>query len=277
MNKTKLCPDLVRGAHLGDTLAPMAVGVALTFLTWRYVLSLNFLPGLLMGFVLWRILVKAGTVQAGETGKNLTLHEYWGAVKTMARSKSVLLICSLAGMRTMTQIGLFTFLPIYLSYELKYPPALVGTYMTVAHAAGIFPSLISGPISDRKGRRPVLTAGLLTTSLLLVALVIFRLQFLFAGVLAFLGFFMFSLGPVMLAWMMDLAPKNISGTNVSALFGVQSLFGGFSPALCGFIADRFGILSSFYFLAFTIFAANFLVYLIPERPSVKQEVLVPQP
>ena len=149
--------------------------------------------------------------------------------------------------------------------------------MTVAHAAGIFPSLISGPISDRKGRRPVLTAGLLTTSLLLVALVIFRLQFLFAGVLAFLGFFMFSLGPVMLAWMMDLAPKNISGTNVSALFGVQSLFGGFSPALCGFIADRFGILSSFYFLAFTIFAANFLVYLIPERPSVKQEVLVPQP
>jgi hypothetical protein len=55
-----------------------------------------------------------------------------------------------------------------------------------------------------------LTAGLLTTSLLLVALVILRLNFLFIGVLAFLGFFLFSLHPVMLAWMMDLAPKNVA-------------------------------------------------------------------
>ena len=185
----------------------------------------------------------------------------------MARNKSVLLLCSLAGMRSMTSIGLFTFLPLYLAHELKYPPALVGTYMTVVQGAGIFASPISGTISDRKGRRPVLTAGLLTTSFLLVALVFLRLQFFFIGVLAFLGFFLFSLQPVILAWMMDVAPEDVSGTTVSALFGVQSLFAGFSPAVCGFIADRFGILYSFYFLASTIFAANFMVYLIPTGTS----------
>ena len=174
----------------------------------------------------------------------------------------------------MTQAGLFTFLPIYLANGLKYPPALVGTYMTVVQASGIFSSLISGSISDRKGRRPVLTAGLLTTSLLLVALVILRLNFLFVGVLAFLGFFLFSMGPVMVAWMMDLAPKDISGTTVSTLFGVQSLFAGFAPVICGFIADRFGILFSFYFLAFTIFAANFLVYLIPDKSPKEKMVSV---
>jgi len=52
----------------------------------------------------------------------------------------------------------------------------------------------------------------------------------------------------------------------------QSLFGGFSPALCGFIADRFGILSSFYFLAFTIFAANLLVHLIPTGAPKREAV-----
>jgi len=57
---------------------------------------------------------------------------------------------------------------------------------------------------------------------------------------------------VILAWMMDLAPPNIGGTTISALFGVQSLFASLAPPVCGFIADRFGILSSFYFLAFTI-------------------------
>ncbi len=259
------------GSNLGDTLAPMAVGVALTFLTWRYVLILNLLPGVLMGFVLWRLLVKAGTAQDEAKGKGLSLKKYWGAVKTMAQNRSIILLCCLSGMRTMTQSGLFTFLPIYLAHELKYSPVLVGTYITVVQAAGIFGSPISGAISDKKGRRPVLTAGLLTTTFLLVALVILRLNFLFIGVLAFLGFFLFSLRPVMFAWTMDLAPKGVSGTTVSTLFGIQSLFSGIAPAVCGFIADRFGILYSFYFLAATIFAANFLVYLIPEKP--KEEVV----
>jgi MFS family permease len=174
----------------------------------------------------------------------------------------------------MTSVGLFTFLPIYLAHELNYPPALVGTYMTVVQGAGIFASPLSGTISDRTGRRPVLTAGLLTTSFLLVALVFLRLQFFFVGVLAVLGFFLLSLQPVILAWMMDVAPKNVSGMTVSALFGIQSLFAGFSPAVCGFIADRFGILCSFYFLAFTIFAANLLVYLIPT--SVPRREVVSQ-
>ncbi len=176
----------------------------------------------------------------------------------------------------MTQSGLFTFLPIYLAHELKYSPALVGTYITVMRAAGIFALPISGVLSDKKGRRPILTAGLLTSSFLLIALIILRLNFLFIGGLAFLGFFLFSLSPVMLAWMMDLAPKNVGGTTVSALFGIQSLFSAFSPPICGFIADRFGIIYTFYFLASTIFAANFLVYLIPDKPPKEEVVLAPQ-
>ena len=251
------------GGNLGNTLAPLVIGVALTFMMWRQILILNLIPGVVMGFVLWRLLAKAGRIQAEGKGKEPSLKEYWAAVKTMGRNKSVLLLSLLAGMRSMTQNGLFTFVPIYLAHELKYSPALVGIYITVFRAAGILATPISGVISDRKGRRPVLTAGLLTTSLLLAAMAILKLKFFFIGALAILGFFLFSLSPVMLAWMMDLAPKNVGGTTVSATFGIQSLFAGFAPPICGFIADRFGILYSFYFLAATILAANFLVYLIP--------------
>lgn len=258
------------GGNLGNTLAPMAIGVALTFLTWRKVLILNFLPGVMMGLLLWVLLAKAKTVRTEAKGRTLSLKEYWVAVKTMVQNRNILLLCTLAGMRSMTSQGLFTFLPIYLVYELKYSPALVGTYLTIIRASGIFATPISGTISDKKGRRPILTAGLLITSLLLIALGFLRLNYLFIAVLGVLGFFLFSLQPVILAWMMDLAPQNIGGTTVSALFGIQSLFASFAPPICGFIADRFGILSSFYFLAFTIFAANFLVYLIPEKPPQKE-------
>jgi len=44
----------------------------LSFLIWRRVLILNLLPGVLMGFVVWRLLAKAGTVRVEANGKELT-------------------------------------------------------------------------------------------------------------------------------------------------------------------------------------------------------------
>jgi MFS family permease len=254
------------GGQLGNTLSPLILGVALTFLTWRNVLILNVIPGILMGIVLWVVLAKTGMVRDDAKKKGLALKDYWLAVKTMAGEKSILLLCTLSGMRSMTSAGLFTFLPLYLANELKYSPAMVGVYLSVIRLAGIFATPISGAFSDKRGRRPILSGGLLISSLLLISLGFFRLTFLFVGVLGCLGFFLFSLQPVMQAWMMDLAPKNVGGTTVSAMFGMQSLFSSIAPPICGFIADRFGILYSFYFLAATILAANFLVYLIPEKP-----------
>ncbi len=255
------------GGNVGSTCAPMAMGLALTVMVWRRVLLANFLVGMPMGFVLWRLLATVEMARQEGDRTALSLHEYGRAVRTMARNKGILLLCSLGGLRAMTSIGLFTFLPIYLAHELQYSPALVGAYMTVVQGAGILASPVSGVLSDRRGRRPVLTTGLVVTSLLLITLAALKLRLLFVGVLAVLGFFLFSLQPVILAWMMDIAPANLAGTTVSALFGMQSLFAGFSPAICGLIADRFGILYAFYFLASTIFAANCLVYLIPEKAA----------
>ncbi len=255
----------IMGGNLGNSLAPLAIGLALTFFTWRKVLILNYLPGALMGLILWVLLAKADSVMAESRGKIISLKDYWVAVKTMFQNRNILLLCAMAGVRSMTSQGLLTFLPIYLVYDLKYSPALVGIYLTVMRVAGICASPFTGTISDKKGRRPILTGGLLISSFLLIALVTFRWNYLFIAALAILGFFMFSLQPVILAWMMDLAPQNIGGTTISSLFGIQSLFASFAPPVCGFLADRFGILYSFYFLAFTIFIANFLVYLIPEK------------
>ncbi len=263
----------ILGGNLGTTLSPLALGFALTFLTWRHVLILNFLPGLIMTVVLWRLLARTGTVMAETKGKQLSVREYGAAVKTMFRNRHIFLLCILAGMRSMTQSGLFTFLPLYLVHDLKYSPALLGIYLAVIRGTGTLASPIAGKISDTRGRRPVLTMGLTVTSLLLVALVVLKLDFLFIALLAILCFFLFSLSPVMLAWMMDLAPKNVGGTTVSAIFGIQSLFASLAPPVCGLIADRYGLLYTFYFLAATLFAANFLVYLIPEKAS-QEEVLV---
>jgi len=247
----------------------MAMGLALTVLLWRRVVLLNFLGGLLLGGLLWKLFARVEPGRGAGQRTVLSLGEYGRSLRNMARNTSVLMLCALGGLRAMTSIGLFTFLPLYLAHELKYSPALVGACMTLVQGAGIVASPVSGVLSDRRGRRPILTAGLLVTSGLLVALAVLKFRLLFVGTLAVLGFFLFSLQPVVLAWLMDMAPPNMSGTAVSALFGVQSLFAGFSPAICGVIADRFGLLYAFYFLASTVFLANGIVYLIPRSSPAK--------
>lgn len=182
----------------------------------------------------------------------------------MARNSQLVLLVCVAGMRSMTQSGLHTFLPLYLTHEAGLSSAMVGLYLSVAQTAGMISTPLAGGISDRSGRKRVISAGLLSTSLALIALAYFQVNWLFIAVLALLGFFLYAIRPVIWAWVLDIGPKDLGGTTVSVFSGSQSLFSSMSPVLCGFIADRWGILSAFYFLAGTILLANFIVLAVPE-------------
>jgi len=135
---------------------------------------------------------------------------------------------------------------------------------------------IAGSISDRRGRKRVLTAGLFSTSIVLCVLAYFRMTWLFITALAFLGFFLYAVRPVIWAWVLDLGPKELGGSMVSFFSGSQSLLSSLSPGICGFIADRWGILSAFYFLAGTVFVANLAVLAIREEKR-EEPAIVEQP
>ena len=71
----------------------------------------------------------------------------------------------------------------------------------------------------------------------------------------------------MQAWLMDCAPKNMGGTSIGVLFGMQAVGASIGPGLGGMLADRYGIGSVFYFLAVTIVIANVFIYFIPATPA----------
>jgi FSR family fosmidomycin resistance protein-like MFS transporter len=81
---------------------------------------------------------------------------------------------------------------------------------------------------------------------------------------------------VIWAWVLDLSPKELGGSAVSFFSSSQSLLSSLSPVICGFIADRWGILSAFYFLAGTVFIANLIVLSIREVKRV-EPALVEEP
>jgi MFS transporter, FSR family, fosmidomycin resistance protein len=263
------------GPNIGESLAPLLVGVLLLSLSWRSVLFVNLIPGIVIALILWKFLF--GKLESrAESKKGLGAKEYLAGMKKMAQSPSVLLLVFVAGMRSMTQQGLHTFLPIYLTHDLGLSSAVAGLYLSLTQTAGMIGTPIAGTLSDRSGRKRILTAGLFSTSVVLFVLAYFRLTWLFITALAFLGFFLYAVRPVIWAWVLDLSPKELGGSAVSFFSSSQSLLSSLSPVICGFIADRWGILAAFYFLAGTVLLANLVVLGIPEQ-KCEPAVIVEEP
>jgi MFS family permease len=263
------------GPNIGESLAPLLVGVLLLYLSWRNVLFLNLIPGIVIAFILWKYLFGKLDSRA-QSKKGLSTREYLSGMRKLAQNPSILALVLVAGMRSMTQQGLHTFLPIYLANDLGLSSAIVGVYLSVTQTAGMIGTPIAGSISDQNGRKRVLTAGLFSTSVVLVILAYFQLTWLFITGLACLGFFLYAVRPVIWAWVLDLSPKELGGSTVSFFSGSQSLLSSLSPVICGFIADRWGILAAFYFLAGTVFVANLIVLSIREQKR-EEPVMVEEP
>jgi FSR family fosmidomycin resistance protein-like MFS transporter len=249
------------GASFGDTVGPLVAGLALTFMTWREITLLNVVPGLVMALVFW-LAMRNVSLKSVNVAERRSVRDYLDGARALFVDPNMLKIAFLGGARAMTQAGLSTFLPIYLAGTLGLSAAFVGTYMAVVQGAGIISGPLSGSLSDRIGRRPLIAAGMVSSSVMLIVLMALRIEWLFIFVLALIGFFLYSTSPVLNAWALDIAPPHLGGTSIGILFASQALLGGIAPIVGGMIADAYGIEVAFYFIAITVLVANLAIVTI---------------
>jgi len=61
----------------------------------------------------------------------------------------------------------------------------------------------------------------------------------------------------------------MGGTSIGILFGMQAVGSAIGPFVGGLIADQYGLMATFYFLAGTIVIANLFVFFTPADPKPK--------
>ena len=256
------------GGNAGDALAPLVVGSLLAVLSWRQVVMLNVVPGLVMSLLL---LVFLGTMRVGskkgravEDGHGQSFADYLRGIPALFRNRSLIMLTTSGAFRSMTQNALLTFLPVYLAYEMHYSPFWVGAGMFALQAAGFAASPVAGHLSDTMGRRSVMMTSMLMTAVVLLFMVFAGKSHAFIVFIAVLGFFLYAIRPVMQAWLLETTPKNMGGTSIGILFGAQSLGASVAPLVGGMIADRYGLLATFWFLAGTIVVANLFIFFMPK-------------
>ena len=60
-----------------------------------------------------------------------------------------------------------------------------------------------------------------------------------------------------------ITPPGLGGSAIGILFGAQAAGAAVGPICAGVLADRFGIMAAFYFLAGTIIVANLMIFVTP--------------
>jgi len=204
-------------------------------------------------------------------GKKRGSREFLQGFVSLLKNKALILIASSSAVRSMTQTGLLTFLPVYLAYELGYSPLAVGICLTLLQVTGFVAAPIAGHLSDKLGRKSVITGSMTLTALTIVGMALAGKSIVFIIFIALIGFFLYATRAVIQAWAVESTPKHLAGSGVGLLFGTQAIGSSISPVIFGMIADNYGIHAGFYFLASTVVVSNLLVYLVPASPVAQDK------
>ena len=120
------------------------------------------LPGALIGVVLLlnRSMLNAPVKSAFEESKKAVK-----APLSKYQKRTFFLLISIATMRSMTQLGLATYIPFYYINYLKGEPLYAGKLVSTFLLAGALGTLIGGPLADRWGHKKYLLFSSIVSSL----------------------------------------------------------------------------------------------------------------
>lgn len=258
------------GAQIGNTTAPIGIGLLLggisyfgvewAGLGWRTVALLLVIPAFVTVFVILTRF-KGGSPQDSDS---VSLREYLTASGRLLRNPAVLAQALLHALRGASHNSIQLFLVIYMAEELDYSDFAIGFHVSLLTLAGIGSTPVLGMLSDRFGRRAVSTASM-------AAIALFVLGFLWADDgwmltvdVIFLGVFLFSIMPVIVAAAMDATDVGSEGTSVAALFAGGALIGAIAPVVAGAINTSWNFDGVVIFVA-TLAALGALISFVAPR------------
>ena len=250
------------GGSLGEVLGPVTAAGLLTFLTWRGILEVSFLPAIVCAFLVWKVM---GGLEFQEGGAT-TLRAYLSSLGVMLRKRALALLVLITALRSMGQNSITLFLPVYLREDLDYSAATVGAFLSLAQLVGIGTQPLMGFLSDRVGHKLVLVPAMLCLGALFAALSVVEGDIGLALTILALGAFLYSLHSIFISAAIGVVGEDAQSTVVSVMYGA-SFLGILSPIIAGVLVDETSTRIAFLYGAVMVFIATFIlaVMRLPHR------------
>ena len=289
--------------NIGDTVAPLLVGLLLGVVGWRWIVGggtpILFLLALLIVAFLWRVGVNAPQPAAALGGSGLTLYPssggggaspmplvvaesrlqiQWRSLKEAMAGGGfwaivpIFLVSAVRGMGDRTVLWI---LPLYITRGIEdgglgQSYVFMGIHIALLTAPGIASGPLFGALSDKVGRKSVIVFLMSTAVILPIFIVLGGSSLVMTVAVVLFGLFHYSVNSLTQAAAIDVVEgKQLEGTFIGLMWGGNAAFGVVSVIVGGLIVEAFSWGAAFYF-ASALFFVGFLLSLLMSRAGTPQ-------
>ncbi len=244
----------------GLALAPILVTQLLHVVAWHWVFALVMIPGLIVGFLLHKVLRNTAPITTAEYTISHDTTCHWGDV-FKSRNVPLNILGMMCWLTVLVVLG--AFLPNYLLDYLGLNLEQMGYVLSAIGFGGALGTILLPCLSDRIGRKPVMVLSVIGGVASLYLLIntgadTTRLFIsLFLTVFFDFGLICLTVGPSTT----ESVPAQLMSTASGFVVGIGEIFGGgIAPSLAGYVAHNHGIQYTLL-LAIGAMAAGLLITL----------------
>ncbi|WP_158935576.1 MFS transporter [Burkholderia sp. S171] len=245
----------------GLGLAPILVTQLLKYLPWHLIFAVVTIPGLIVAFLLWKVLrnTKPSAAAKHTAVHDATKHKWTDVLRYRNVPLNMLgMLCWLTCLIVLTAL-----FPSYLIDYLRLDMQQMGYVLSAIGFGGSLGTLLMPALSDRVGRKPVMVVSVAGAAIFLSALMhtgpnpTLLFTHLMLTLLFIFSLITLTVGPLSA----ESVPPKLMSTASGLVVGVGEVFGGgVAPAIAGYVAKHFGIQHIMY-LGLIALAAGFVVAL----------------
>ncbi len=246
------------GPTMGYVLAPIVAELGLTFTSWRGVLIIVGVGGLIMAAVF--ALFGQGGRFAGEpprldnVGRIFCQPSFWVIAVLMS------LACG-------ASVGVYAILPVYLISEQGLEQGLVNTLVGLSRISGLVAVFLAGWLADRFGAKRVM-GGVYTATAILTGLMGFGQKIVLITVVFLQPAVVSAFFPVALLGLANVGPPKTRNVAVSLMIPFVYLFGaGVVPAGMGVVGEYYGFALGFLLMGGLLLISLCLLLFLQDRPQ----------
>ncbi len=264
--------------NIGDMIGPIIAGALLSGgilvwhwnpLGWRWIMGGGTPMLLLLAILIFFVLRNVAGPRSGPVDFRTKFKTQLISLRGAFQGKGMWAIFTVSAVRGMADRSYIFFLPFYLREELGMGFVLIAVHVTLVAAPGIVSGPLFGMLSDRIGRRSIITSVMAITVILPIALVLAggNVVLTLAAVTVF-GFFHSIVNSLTQAAAIDEASgRGLDATFIGLMWGSNAFFGAGTAIVAGWLVAETGWEAAFYFTS-ALFFMGFLASLVMPRPAL---------
>jgi predicted MFS family arabinose efflux permease len=257
-------------ALVGLAVAPVLSTQVAARWGWRAAFFVAGVPGLMMGFFLWKLLKEPKRKAVRESHHRPGLADYF----SILRYRNVWLCC-IASAGFMSWLFLMNvFAPIYITRAAGQPATTAGFLLGASGLGSFFIGFLLPAVSDRLGRKPIMMLMAAMCTVVPVALLVrslYALPWLLAAIL-----FMTNAGQGLASLIMVLVPtesvpSQFAATSIGLATLVGEVFGATAaPVLGGALAEKYGLATPMWMSAAGALLIFVIAFFLTETANVRR-------